>query len=79
MREPDDKVSECLDHLVSAFGRLEVLTRFAVTLLDPLDPKAQRGRRRNRFSPNHIPKADIDYNIIIKLTLRGSFYSFKIE
>lgn len=49
------EISKRLDHLIPALGRLEVLTRFPVALLDPLDPKAQRGCRRDRLPPNHVP------------------------
>lgn len=52
--ETGDKISKRLDHLIPALGRLEVLTRFSVALLDPFDPKAQRGCRRDRLSPNHV-------------------------
>jgi len=55
VRKVGDEISESLDHLVSALGRLKVLTRFAVAFFDPFDPEAQRGRRRDRLPPNHVP------------------------
>jgi len=55
VRETGDEISKRLDHLVPVLCCLEVLARFSVAFLDSLDPEAQRGRRRNRLSPNHIP------------------------
>lgn len=55
VREAGDEISKSFDHLVPVLGRLEVLARLPVALLYPLDPKAQRGCRRNRLSPNHVP------------------------
>jgi len=55
VRETGDEISKRFDHLVPVLCRLEVLARFAVAFLDPLDPEAQRGRRRYRLPPDHIP------------------------
>lgn len=55
MRETGDEISKRFDHLIPVLCRLEVLARFSVAFLNPLDPESQRGRRRNRLPPNHVP------------------------
>lgn len=77
MWEAGDEIPKRLDHLLNALGRLEILTRFPIALLDPLDSKAQCGGRRNRLSPNHIPvvrenENELNFNVTIIAFFRQS-------